>query len=308
MSAGTSGSPWRSGSVPGSGDRTPLLAYGRTGEGPRPVLALHGITAQHRAFNAVARHLRHPDGVVALDLRGRGDSGKPPAGNYGLAAHAGDVARVLDHLSVERAVLVGHSMGAFVALAAALRYPERVAALVLLDGGWPRPAEPPDPDTEEARAFKRGLERAFSRLDMVFDTPEDYLDFWFPGRGLTYDDLPPDLADYYRYDLARVEGGYSPKASREAAEEDSPSVAGEAPTLEELRGISCPVALVRAEEGFAPGSPPLFPDEARDAVAGALDLRSEVLLDGANHYTMMFDPHAGRISRVLDRVIEEAEG
>ncbi len=42
------------------------LAFGRAGEGPNPVLALHGITAQHRAFDAVARHLRHPDGMVAM--------------------------------------------------------------------------------------------------------------------------------------------------------------------------------------------------------------------------------------------------
>ena len=64
---------WKMGSVQGD----VRLAFGRAGEGPNPVLALHGITAQHRAFGAVARHLRHPDGMVALDLRGRGNSEKP---------------------------------------------------------------------------------------------------------------------------------------------------------------------------------------------------------------------------------------
>lgn len=292
---------WKTGSVPGE----VRLAFGRAGEGPEPVLALHGITAQHRAFNAMARYLEHPDGVVALDLRGRGDSEKPSSGNYGLDKHAEDAIRVLDYLDVERGVLVGHSMGAFVALQAALSYPDRIKALVLLDGGWPRPEE--EPDEEEAAAIEEGLERAFRRLDMVFETSEDYLDFWFPGQNLTLEDLPPDLADYYLYDLQRVDGGYTPKASREAAEEDSASVSSESPTAAALEGIGCPVALVRAEEGFFPGSRPLISDEARDAMARGLDLRLEHRLQGANHYTMMFFESARQVAGTVDDLLRQVE-
>ena len=281
------------------------LAFGRVGEGPEPLLALHGITAQHRSFNTTAAHLRHADGIVALDLRGRGDSDKPPAGSYGLTAHAGDVVRTLDHLGVETGVIVGHSMGAFVALHTALLYPDRVKALVLLDGGWPRPEE--EPDEEETAAIREGLERAYRRLDMVFETPKDYLDFWFPGHGLTLEDLTPDLADYYLYDLEPVDGGYTPKASREAAEEDGDSVSSESPTAADLQGVGCPVALVRAEEGFFPGSRPLISDEARDALAQALDLRSDIVLPGANHYTMLFQDFARRAANTIDDLLLEVE-
>lgn len=286
---------WKMGGVPGDVQ----LAFGRVGEGPEPVLALHGITAQHRAFNATARHLRYPDGIVALDLRGRGDSSKPPTGNYGLAKHARDVIRTLDYLEIEEGVLTGHSMGAFVALHTALLYPDRIRALILLDGGWPRSEE--KPDEEEAAAIEEGLQRAYRRLDMIFETPDDYLDFWFPDQNLTLEDLPPDLADYYLYDLERVEGGYTPKAYREAAEEDAASVSSESPTAAGLEDIGCPVALVRAEEGFFPGSRALITDEARDALVNALDLRLEVFLKGANHYSMVFgEEHASRIANVLD--------
>jgi len=284
---------WKMGEVPGE----VRLAFGRVGEGPDPVLALHGITAQHRSFNAVARHLERSVGIVGLDLRGRGDSGKPLEGSYGLEAHARDVVRTLDHLGVERGVICGHSMGAFVALKTALLYPERVAALVLLDGGWPRPEK--EPDEAEAAALREGLDRAFARLEMVFETPEDYLNFWFPDQNLTYDDLPPDLADYYRYDLEKVEGGYRPKALSGAAREDAGSASSESPTLGEMRGVACPVALARAAEGFFPGSAPLISDETRDAMAGTLDLREELSLEGATHYTILFQPHTRKWIHLL---------
>jgi hypothetical protein len=143
-------------------------------------------------------------------------------------------------------------------------------------------------EKQAAAALEEGLARAFRRLDMVFESPEAYLDFWFPDRGLTMEDLPPDLADYYLYDLEEVEGGYRPKASRAAAEEDSPSASSHSPTAEEMRSVRCPVALVRASQGFFPGSDPLISDDVRDAMAEVLDLRSDTLVDGANHYTMLW--------------------
>jgi lipase len=294
------GSIWKGERVPGEVE----LAIGQAGESSDPLVCLHGITAQHRAFNAAARHLGSSHGLVGVDLRGRGNSDKPDSG-YRLEAHASDVVRVLDHLELQSAVLVGHSMGAFVALKTALVYPERVRALVLLDGGWPRlersPGEMTAEERQEAEALEEGLARAFRRLDMTFDSPEAYLDFWFPDRGLTLDDLPPDLADYYLYDLGEVEDGYRPKASRAAAEEDSPSVSSTSPTAEEMRGVGCPVALVRASQGFFPGSEPLISDEVSELMARLLDIRTEVLLEGANHYTMLW-PEFTRIwaPRVFD--------
>jgi len=278
---------WKKERVPGEVE----LAICRAGGGPDPIICLHGITAQHRAFNAAARYLETSRGIVGVDLRGRGDSDKPETG-YSLEAHAADVVRVLDHLGLQSAVLAGHSMGGFVALKTALTFPERVRAIILLDGGWPRVESTPEESTEEERqeaaALEEGLARAFKRLDMTFESPEAYLDFWFPDQNLKIDDLAHDLADYYLYDLGEVEGGYRPKASRVAAEEDSPSVSSTSPTAEEMRGVTCPVALVRASQGFFPGSDPLISDQTRDMMAGPLDIREEIVLEGANHYTMLW--------------------
>ena len=292
-------SPWKSERVPGSVG----ISINRAGDGPDPVVCLHGITAQHRAFTPAARHVGAVRGLVGVDLRGRGDSDKPDSG-YGLEAHAGDVIRVLDHLGLKDATVAGHSMGAFVALKAALTYPDRIRALILIDGGWPRVESPPQEDmTEEqereAEAIREGLARAFSRLEMVFETPDDYLGFWFPNQNLTMADLPPDLADYYRYDLREVEGGYNPKCSTDAARQDSPDVTRTSPTADEMRAVGCPVALVRASEGFFPGTRPLIPDATRNAMAEILDLRSEMVLPGANHYTMLWPEYAPKWAGIL---------
>lgn len=278
------------------------LAIWQAGSGEEPLICIHGITAQHRAFNFLAQQLGEDYELVGVDLRGRGDSDKPESG-YGLETHASDVIRVLDHLNLHSAVLVGHSMGGFVGLQAALTYPDRVRALVLLDGGWPRQEvseeELTEEQKEELEEVQQGLQRAYSRLDMVFETLDDYLNFWFPDRGLTMQDLPPELADYYRYDLGEVEGGYQPKASSEAVGEDSPQISTSAPTAEQMYDIRCPVALVRPTEGFLPGSSPLISEQARSQMGEALDLRSDTVLEGANHYTMLWGEHAVQVGESI---------
>ncbi|MGJ3561571.1 alpha/beta fold hydrolase [Streptomyces sp. INA 01156] len=111
------------------------------GDGP-PVIALHGITANSLAFTAVAEALPDAD-FHAPDLRGRAASAALP-GPYGLTAHVRDVLALLDHLGRRQAVLLGHSMGAFVAALAAARHPERFPRVVLVDGGlgFPAPRAP----------------------------------------------------------------------------------------------------------------------------------------------------------------------
>ena len=296
---------WRMECVPGEVN----LALARAGDGPDPLVCLHGITAQHRAFNGLARNLVPAYSLAAVDLRGRGDSEKPESG-YGLDTHASDAIRTLDHLGLETTVLVGHSMGGFVALQTALRHPDRVRALVLLDGGWPRAERSPEDLTEEekreAEEMQEGLARAFSRLDMVFESPNDYLNFWFPGQGLTMDDLPQDLADYYLYDLGEVADGYQPKASSKAANEDSPWVSSRAPTAGEMSAVCCPVALVRPSEGFFPGSEPLISAEALAAMNDALDIHSDTRLEDANHYSMLFGEPARKTARAIKDFLQHA--
>ena len=99
------------------------------------VVAIHGITGNHRCWPYLVETLPGAR-VVAPDLRGRGRSAGI-AGPFGMARHADDIVAVLDALEVSSAVIVGHSMGGYVALVTADRHENRVRSLVLVDGGLP---------------------------------------------------------------------------------------------------------------------------------------------------------------------------
>ncbi|MEN8161616.1 MAG: alpha/beta hydrolase [Myxococcota bacterium] len=102
-----------------------------SGAGERHFLCLHGLVDTLAIWEALAPALEARGRVCRIDQRGHGDSDAPP-GPYTREDLAGDVVAVLDALAVERAVLVGHSMGGVVAMATALAHPDRVAGLVLI--------------------------------------------------------------------------------------------------------------------------------------------------------------------------------
>jgi len=103
----------------------------RSESGRPTLLCLHGLVDTLEIWDRVAPQLAGGRRLVRYDQRGHGESGAPP-GPYARADMAGDAIRVLDGLGIDRAVLVGHSMGGIVSMAAALAHPDRVAGLVLI--------------------------------------------------------------------------------------------------------------------------------------------------------------------------------
>lgn len=101
------------------------------GKGPPHFLLLHGLVDRLEIWDALAPALSERGQVIRVDQRGHGASDAPP-GPYRREDLAADVAALLDAHGVERAVLVGHSMGGIVAMTAALAHPQRVAGLVLI--------------------------------------------------------------------------------------------------------------------------------------------------------------------------------
>ena len=106
------------------------------GSGP-PVLLLHGIPETHVMWHKVAPRLSRDFTVVVTDLRGYGDSGKPPSAGdhapYSKRAMARDQVAVMRTLGFEKFFLVGHDRGARCAYRLALDHPEQVLKLAVLD-------------------------------------------------------------------------------------------------------------------------------------------------------------------------------
>lgn len=95
------------------------------------VVFLHGVTDSWRSFEALLPRLSGHVRAFSVSLRGHGDSSRPESG-YLFSDMSGDIAAFLDAVRVERAVIVGHSMGAGVAQRFAIDHPDRVRALVLI--------------------------------------------------------------------------------------------------------------------------------------------------------------------------------
>lgn len=107
------------------------IAYVDQGDPDDPALVLlHGLSDSSWSFAGIVPRLT---GVrsVAVDLRGHGSSAAPASG-YRPEDLADDVAALMDHLRIDRATIVGHSLGSMVARAFALRYASRVGRLVLV--------------------------------------------------------------------------------------------------------------------------------------------------------------------------------
>ena len=111
--------------------RVGRLSTMQAGEGP-PVVALHGLGGTKASFLPTIAALADSHRIIAVDLPGFGDSDKPIGAPYDSAWFAGAVTGLLDKLGIERAHLVGNSMGGRVAIELGLIAPDRTERIVLL--------------------------------------------------------------------------------------------------------------------------------------------------------------------------------
>ena len=106
------------------------FAYTRRGTG-KPLVLVHGYPLDHTIWDEVLPLLENDFDIILPDLRGFGDSDVVES-QYKIADMATDIAGLLDHLGIEKAVVAGHSMGGYVSLAFVHAYAERVLGLGLV--------------------------------------------------------------------------------------------------------------------------------------------------------------------------------
>ena len=160
--------------LPGAGSLT--LDGEDSGEG-LPVVLVHGLSATRRNVVQGSRALiRKGYRLIAYDARGHGASSPGP--RYEYADLVGDLEAVLDHLELERAALVGSSMGAATAMAFTLEHPERVPALVQITPAYTGYARTGDVDGDTwermASELDAGGVDAFVEVAQPGDLPEKW--------------------------------------------------------------------------------------------------------------------------------------
>jgi pimeloyl-ACP methyl ester carboxylesterase len=280
--------PYEAFSVPVAGGS---LHVGRWGQGDKVVVAAHGVTANHRSWQSVARALGPDMSLVAPDLRGRGRSCDLP-GPFGMRAHADDLVAVLDHLGLDRAVLAGHSMGAYVATVAATRYPKRWSSVVLVDGGISLPL----PDNVDADAMIAAvLGPALARLEMVFESHDAYRAFWRAHPALQEPGAwNEDTEAWLAHDLIGETPELRSSASLEAVRADSRELLVDEELRRTIVELQQPTVLLRAPRGLLNQVPPLLPDELLDPLRQTWSIRLEMLVDNTNHYSIVLSPRGAR--------------
>jgi pimeloyl-ACP methyl ester carboxylesterase len=283
----------RQGFAPGS-EPDIQLAYADWGPQDAPpektIVAVHGITANLVGWNAVAEKFSE-DGYrfICYDLRGRGESSKPATG-YNMVAHCFDLRALLDYFNIEKANILGHSLGALIGVYFSAHYPERVRRLIILDGGAPLPE-----DTWTA------IGRSLARLGKTFPSMDEYKGMfkaspYFPAWNRYVD-------DYYTYDvMENPDGTVMPKINKSAIDEEQTNTDRMEKYLSTLHTmIKAPTLVLRATLGLLDNGKAGFilSRQGAEQLVEAVPTEAKLVdIEGTNHFTILMneDPVRQQVS------------
>lgn len=253
--------------------------------GAPPVLAIHGITSTSRTWLATGRALGDRATLLAVDLRGRGRSAGLPA-VVGLDAHVRDMVAVLDAVGLDRAVVVGHSLGAYIAARLATSHPDRVARLVLVDGGLTIPESVGAPAEQFVQRF---LGPTFERLEMTFPDVAAYQAWWAAHPAVVGADVDrADLDAYAAYDLVGEPPEMRSAITPQVVRDDGLDLFGEPDAMR----LAVPSVFLCAPRGMVDDPHPMQPLADVQAWAAADPGRRQAIeVPDTNHYTIAWSTH-----------------
>ncbi len=266
--------------VAGHGVKIQLVQWGDEG---KPILCIHGITANCRCWDVMASNLSSDHRVIAMDLRGRGRSESPDSG-YSIEHHCKDILAILNDLGLEKAVLMGHSLGAFIALAFGAQHPDRVDRIILVDGGG---------KLSEIQMVKvcAGIKPSLDRLGRIFPSFEEYLNLMKTAPFLK--EWTPALETYYQYEIEAVDGGVRSSLNPAHIQEERENL-GKMDVSQFYEKISCPMLILRATDGMVAEDDLLLPRDVVDTMVQKIPHARYVDIPGTNHYSIVFDKNGIR--------------
>jgi lipase len=286
------------------------LAYGAWPGDGAPIVAIHGLTASHMNFAAVAARVAGRRPLFAVDLRGRGDSSWAPASRDARGAshddsidqHARDLACAMRERRLGKSIVVGHSLGAYIACALAAAAPELVAGVMLVDGGMV--AEPP-PGFSLDGVMQAIYPSMVSRLGHTYASRAACVASWRRLPMFEPGDWNEHLEAFIDYDLGGAPPSLRSKIHEPAVRADFFAMGDGAAVEARLRRVHAPVSIVRAEWGLLRRQPPLIGDalvaRMRSLVPAAVD---DERARGTTHYTLALSEPG--VSLLADRLVRFA--
>lgn len=197
-------------------------------EGPRddpePIVLIHGTSASLHTWDGWTEALKAQRRVIRMDLPGFGLTGPAADDDYRMGRYADFMVALLDALGVRRAVLAGNSLGGGIAWHTAVRHPERVSRLVLVDAtGYPLQS------TSVPLGFRLAQIDALQPL-MRQLLPRRMIESSVRNVYAQTDKVTPELVDRY-YELTLREGNRQSLAQRLKLREADAQSAGQIPSI-----------------------------------------------------------------------------
>ena len=254
--------------------------------GNKPVLLLtHGLTANCHAFDGLIRAgLTDYVRLISPDLRGRGQSDQPAEG-YSMKEHAADILGLMDDLGIEKCHFGGHSFGGLLGIYMAVKHPERVDKLVLLDAG-----------SEFHEKVREMLGPTMGRLGQVYESQEYYINKVKNAPYLPFWDEA--MESYYQADIRVLDDGkVIPIPTVDGIAKAITQGSFGEPWPEYIPKIEHETILINGTGNYVIDAP-LLPVENAKATAAAMKHCQYVAVDG-NHQTMLYGQGAKQMVEAL---------
>ena len=250
--------------------------------GKQPLILLHGIARTARTFDHVAPHFTANYHVLAVDMRGHGDSAWDPQGSYVVEDYVKDIAALIAHLKLRNIVLWGNSTGGRVAQMIAGLHPDLVTAVIVEDVGPERPRE-----VSNRRADRMSIEaKGWASVDELYAHAQKE---------------NPRTAEPVLKELVR-HGSKQRADGRIVWKRDPAILNGFVPTelWATVRLVKAPIIYVLG------GASTIVPVETQREIKAALPQAEIVTLPGLGHYPS--DEQPAQFLAVVDRFLAAIPG
>jgi esterase len=256
------------------------------------IIAIHGLTGTHKNMHYYAEKFKGSYRFIAVDIRGRGNSAETDA-ESSIFKHAEDILGLIKELKIDNPILLGYSMGAFIAAIVASKL-KTTKAVILLDGA------------ANASEHQRNIvQPSLGRLSRAYRSKEHYvaeIQKIYTNLGVKWNDV---LQNTVEYEVRPVDNHWENKSDESRIIADFESFFTFDPE-KICSQIDCPVLLVYAA-GNIGSMPPLFYLTDYEQTRQSTKLIETVISD-CNHYTMVFENRDDINDYIQDFLNKSAEG